>query len=273
MRYNIQKLQRGGGIATFTPIIEQASPQDAALVSSFGETPKKSSILDDASFKQLLKGEGLTNDIIAFTNELSKLESSSTNPFVSGSNRGYGLKAIAKIYELKNNKEAWQDAIKTSRENGGYSEVAVGNQGELYTKDSSGKIGTIDATEYAKNRNKVKVLSVAELLNERQNNSQLTGQNQVFDVANNSVGMGKITDHIKGLISAFGTESQDETKTYSKDQLAEQYKQLSGKKPTAEDMTSMKTLANILSTPGDYYKVTQENSSERNHVDKALDYI
>ena len=46
-----------------------------------------------------------------------------------------------------------------------------------------------------------------------------------------------------------------------------------GNKPTAAEKSALETLNQIVSTPGSYYKVTSENSSERNHIDKALNYL
>ena len=149
----------------------------------------------------------------------------------------------------------------------------------VYGKDAKGNVSAINVNEYDKHRNQYRLLSVAELLNERQYNPKLTGQNGLFDVANNAIGLDKIKSNLKELIASLGTEDVHNENFYSKDQVKGQYDILkaqiskSGKNPTKEEQSALESLNQIINTPGDHYKVITENSSERNHIDKALDYL
>lgn len=271
MKVNIQKFQTGGGFATFTPIVEQESSRSTSKSSQAADTNKSSSILDDETFKELIKG-GLVNDVNSLVNDLIKLESGSTYPYVQSQNRSTALRMIAKVNEVKQNYKLWDDAVNKAKESGGYSEVAVDNN-QMFTKDKNGKIKAISISDYARSEEKVKVLSVAELMQERQYNPQLANQNSIFGVANNSIGLSKILDQINKVISAFGSEETSETKIYSKDQVLKELGKYTGKKPTAEEAQSIKRLMDIVNTPGELYKVKTTDSSERRQTMKALNYI
>ena len=285
MKYNINKsqedvikFQQGGGFATFTPIIEQQPVQQAAASSGSSKESKHtiSSMLDDDVFKDLM-GKGLVNDVNGFVAELAKIESTSSGafPYTQGNNRGMALRLVGKINELKNSKGDWDKAVSTATAAGGYGEVAINND-MVYGKDAKGNVSAINVNEYDKYRNQYRLLSVAELLNERQHNPKLTGQNGLFDVANNAIGLDKIKSNLKELIASLGTEDVHNENFYSKEQLKGQYetdKVKYGSKPTKEQQSALETLDQMIKTPGDYYKVTSENSSERNHIGKALDYL
>lgn len=127
--------------------------------------------------------------------------------------------------------------------------------------------------DYSKKRGEVQLLTVSELLNERQYNPMLTGQNAVFNVANNAIGINKITDHIKDLVKALGVESSDTSQFYSKDQAKTYLQELGAKAPTEAEREAMNTLQSIIATPGEYSQVESSSSTQRKHIDKALNYI
>ena len=274
MKVNIQKLQQGGGFATFTPIINP-SPGTSRSTKSTSEEPKSatSSLLDDATFKELLTKGGLTNDVNNLVSELIKLENASANPFNSGNNRSMALRMIGKVNELRQSKNMWEDAVKAAKESGGLGEIAVGSSGEVYIKDEKNNIKAVSLEAYKEDPEIGKVLSVSELMSEREYNPQLTGKNSVLHVASNSVGLNKITDHINSIISAFGTETTEDSKFYTKQQVTQQLTSLTGVKPTEEVKSAMQTLYSIASSPGELYKVSTTNSSERRQALKAVDYI
>ncbi len=93
----------------------------------------------------------------------------------------------------------------------------------VYGKDAKGNVSAINVNEYDKHRNQYRLLSLAELLNERQHNPKLIGQNGLFDVANNAIGLDKIKSNLKELIASLGTEDVHNENFYSKEQLKGQY--------------------------------------------------
>lgn len=278
MEYKIQKFQQGGGWASFTPVIYQQPATESSKTESKDDKKSKntiSSLLSDDMFEKLV-GDGLINDVNLFINNIVKLESSSINPLLQSNNRHTALKLIGKINELKQNKKYWDESVQTAKSNGSYGEIAVGSYNELYVKDGDGNVKQIDLNTYKQTKDKenFKVLTVAELMNERQYNPKLVGQNSLFDVANNSIGLDKITDQIGKIVKSIGMISKEETNSYSGEMLKQQLSSLKiNKKPTQSEIESINELSKILSVESDYYKITDKNSSNSQYVTKALNYI
>lgn len=267
----IKKFQQGGGFATFTPIINTmptAAPTSGAAQAGTA-AKKNTSILDIDTYKDLVK-DLLLVDANKITDELIALEADNDNPYTSGENRGRAIRIIGKVNGLKRNKENWDSAIATAKAEGGLGEVAVGTSNEVYTKDpKNNKVKAISLQEYAARGKTSRLLTVSELMNERQYNPQLAEQNQLFTVAENAIGMEKINKNIKTMIDALGTEQTTEDKYVSKEQLAA----ITGQKPTNDQVESLSNLKQMLDKSEGYLKVTTASSSERKHIDKALNYI
>ncbi len=275
MKY--KKLQQGG-LLVYQPTIVPSSSMPAAQNGAVGSTGNKSSILDDDIVKQLSGVEGLTNDTNALISQLAQLESSS-NPFLSRQNRTKALAIIGRINELKQNKFMWEKSYNTAKESKGLNEVAVGDLGEMYVKDSEGNIKAITPEEYKKNTDRYRAMSVAELLEERNSNPNLTGKNEIFNIANNSIGMEEISKYANSIVAALGKETIKAAKIYDKDSLASALDQsgkdiqLTGRKATNEELQGLAILESMKDSPSNYNKVITESSTERNHVLKAAKYI
>ena len=268
----VKKFQ-GGGFATFTPIVN-TMPTSTSSSKTEADTAKAStSILNDDVFKELLKGDFLVNDANNLVKELVALEAGSPTPYTQANTRSMALKMIGKINELKQNKNYWQDAINRAKENGGLGEVAVGTSGEVYAKDENNNIQAISLAQYNKQKDKVKLLSVAELMNERQYNPNLIGKNSLFNVAENAIGLDKITGSIKDIVSMLGKETTKTEDYYTKDQARKYLAEMGGKEPTASEQEGISILNKIINNPGELAQVQSEESSERKHLDKALNYI
>lgn len=273
MKVNIRRLADGGGFATFTPIIHNFPGTPSSGNQPTSETPKQSSsILDEKMLEHLYKQGGLVNDVNKLVSELIQLEKASDMPFLNSQNRSTVLRIVAKINEVNQNKEYWKDAISRSKESGGFGEVAVDN-GRIFTKTRDNKIQSMSLSEYSGKRDRVKPLSVQELMYERQYNPSLTGQNGVFTVADNAIGLNKITEHIKSIISALGSETMENSQVFSKTGVRSYIESIGGKTPTQEEMKSLGILNKVLNSSSEYSQVSVTNSSERNQLGKALSYI
>lgn len=165
----------------------------------------------------------------------------------------------------------------TSKASGGLGEVAVGGYGEVYTKDKNNNIVAMSLSDFKESDEKPKLLTVGELMNERQYNPNLTGRNDLFNAANNSIGLNKITDHVKGLIHSLGREITDNSQVYSKEQATAQARSIATslgvKPPTQEDVKSLNILNQVINGATDYSRVNEKGNSQRKHLDQALDYI
>jgi hypothetical protein len=133
----------------------------------------------------------------------------------------------------------------------------------MYIKDNDGQIKTLSTKEFAKGKGKFQALTVGELLTERQYNPNLTGREDIFDVAKNSTGVAKITDDIRAVIASLGEESTEETKFASKSQMAQRMASATGVKPTYSEIEGIQELN----------KITSGYKTERAHADVALNYI
>lgn len=265
----IKKLQ-GGGFASFTPIV-QTMP-GAAVKPKETEEEDSDSIVDKDIYKHLISSGGLVNDVNAFVAELEKIESTS-NPYLKSGNRTSVLRLMAKVNELTESKGMWESAISKAKDSGGLGEVAVDNHKNMYIKDGNNKIKAISFADYHKSKSKPRVLTVSELMTARQYDPSLTGNKQIFDVANNSVGVQSITDHIQKMMSLLSEASHATERHYSKKQVLGQLQQEAGKQPSERDQEAVRDLQTLLATPGDYYKVVSKNKSKRGNIDRALNYM
>ena len=154
----------------------------------------------------------------------------------------------------------------TSEKTGGYSEAAIGTNNEVYTRGSDGRIQAISLNTYKENRDKIKLLTVSELLNARNFEAQLTGQNGVFEVANTSVGMGQISDHIQSIVSMVKLASDSTDFYVTKDMSNEIAKITGGRKPTQKELEALSSI-----TADGSYKIT--SSTKQKDLTTALNYI
>ena len=279
MKYT-RKLQYGG-LVLYQPTPSSSSmptaPSQGAAGASGASDKQGSSWMDDDLIKEIIDVGGLTNE----TNEVlaSLMSIGGSNPFLQSSNRRNSIAYAGKINELRQNKEMWDRSYELSKASGGLGEIAVGTSGELYVQDSEGKIKTASISDYKKNSDKYRALSVAELLEQRNTNPNLAGLNNIFNVADTSIGMEKISDYARQIVAALGTEKETNKNTYDRDDLAARLKntsieiQSANRVPTSEEIKGFAILENIQNSPSNYSEITTESSSERNHALKAVKYI
>jgi hypothetical protein len=273
MKVKIKRLADGGGFATFTPIIHTPPAARTATASSEAAPAASSSIIDDKMLEQLYKDGGLVNDVNKLVSDLIQIEKSSSMPYTQSGNRASALQLVGKINEINQNKKYWDDAISRSKEAGGFSEVAVNTDGRVFTKNRDNKIETMSLSDYNNKRGGVKLLSVAELLYERQYNPTLTGQNAVFNVADNAIGLTKITDHIKTMVAALGTDTVENSQVFSKTDASKYIEGMQGRSPTQDEIKSLVVLNKVLINPSEYAQVETKTASEKGQLNKALSYI
>lgn len=234
-----------------------------------------SSIMDDLSMKELIKDRGLTNEFNLFMAQLSRIEGSQNNPFAKASVRAEMLEMAAKSNELRNNKEMWKRAYATAEKSGGLSEVAVGNRGQIYIKDNKGSIQEMSISDYKQLKGAYTALSVAELLSERNNNPNLVGANKIFEVADNSIGIVQISTYVQEVIKSLGTETFRIDQYISKEDAKKELERIGieGKTPTQSELKGISLLRAARDNPTEYSKVMESTTTQRNHLDRAINYI
>lgn len=280
MKYKVKKYEGGGGFALFTPIPNMASQETTSgAAPTQGSAPSSEengsplTLLDKKSYEELLTKGGLINDVNHFVDQLAEIESMNSNPFLSKANRSMAYTVIKKINQLKQSKENWKEAVQTATQSGGLNEVAIGTSGEVFIKDENDTVKAISLQTYAKNKDNFKLLTTGELLDERQRNRKLVGQDGIITVAANSIGLNKIIDHIQNLIGAIGTETSETSNYYSKNQARQYLTTLQGKTPTPSEQESLAKLNTILNSPGELSQLTSTEVTQRKYVSQALRYI
>lgn len=151
------------------------------------------------------------------------------------------------------------------------SEIATSN-GHIYHKVGN-TIKAMPISTYASQANRIRPLTVQELLYERQFNPSLAGQNNVFTVADNAIGMKKIATFVKEMISVIGSHSDEKTYTYAKADAIKALQQLTGKKPSASEYAALEALTQVANSPTLYSEVTTSNKSSASQLPIALNFI
>ena len=275
MKVKLPKYQSGGPFVRLNPLFSSAAPQVAQQMPAQTATTQ-AKLVDDDSNKMLEKG-GLTSDYYVVIDELGKLEDNPLS-FIDSKTSDKAIRLMrGKINEMINNKAIWEDSVKNSRTNGSYNEVAIDSYGRTYYRDDANNIKVTDLADAKKNKRNL--LTVAELLDERQRNTGLAFDQKVFDVANETVGMKQITEHVLNLFDTLSEVSNKTERTYDKDDIKKQYElersliEQGGKKPTNEEINSVRSLMQKLTTPGEYVKETLKETGKGKDLNTALNYI
>lgn len=282
MKINLKKYQSGGPFVTIRPLFD--TPIQSPVVTNQPYETKnssektKSSLVDD-DIDDLLKKSGLTNDHYALLDQLNKIEN---NPyaFLDPSNSSKAVNLIrGKINEAINNKEIWQGLVTQTKESGAYAEVAVGSSGELFYKDENNNISTVSMKKVLENTDKYNLLSVRDLLNERQINPNLAFDQNIFNITGNAVSSKHIIDKVMDLFDTLSQYSEKSERTYSKEDLKKKYNleleliAKSGKKPTEEERSAISSIFEKLNTPGEFVKEEVEQSRKGKDLNLAINYI
>lgn len=221
MKLNIPKLQMGGVI--FNPSLAQAEqqvPGDAYLSSPrSSESKNKEKNTDDfiSDVQKQLVGKGLINEVNIFSqkyeNDLRTYESLPEE--VKQSYQGKQLRRklsgnMAELNEISQNYAIWSDAVKTIKSNNTIDTAAtLGNSFIIKTAD--GRISTLGFNEYNREDDgkKYQTLTIAQLMDERNRNPYLAGDDEVIDIAQSAVSFDDITKRVQGFVDrATGSETQ-----------------------------------------------------------------
>jgi hypothetical protein len=137
----------------------------------------------------------------------------------------------------------------------------------------------MSVSDYKKNAGKVKALSVAELLEERNSNPGLVGNSSIFNVANNSIGIEKISDYASKIVNALGKEVRKSQEIYDRSELQGRLQALgtevqsTGRTPSQEELKGFEILETLKNSPSRYNEIISESSTQKNQALKAVKYI
>lgn len=274
-----RKFNKGGMFLQYSYDDKKGASSGASSSANSGGDKEEKSMLDDELIhKAFLKGDMLDNEIDAFKKEWKKV-ASGKNPFLNSNTVDSTIDLSASLITLKNNKEQWLKAHEIAKSSGGLGEIAVGDSGELYVMDENRQVSSISISEFKKKKSgSVRALSVAELLEQRNSNAALAGQNGIFNVANNSIGISKITNYAKDIISKIGTEKKSSERVYDQDTVMGMRKRIqeelqSGRVPSDDEVRGFAVLDAIASSPSQYNMVKEDHATQKKYAVKAVNYI
>ena len=286
MKLNIKRLQEGGGMpfVTYRPAPSMTSPDTSSVETSSTKSSKTSdkgsdnSLLSKSVIEELIK-KGLPNDVNQFLKELQVAEKSSLMGMESGvegidRNKLYSL--AAKANQLIHNSNLMESATKQAYDNDGLEELAVSTTGALFVQDKNGKISKLSMSEYNKKRDSVYAMTVNDLSKARMYNPNLAFDTEVISTIQNSMGINKINDYMLGILNKLGTETLSKEGYVDKQKLKETIGAMTnGKNPTESELKGIQELASTYQSMGKdgIYKITQEKSTQRNHISDGFEYL
>lgn len=121
-------------------------------------------------------------------------------------------------------------------------------------------------------------MSVADLLNERNSNPTLVNNNDVFKIAENSIGLETISKYAQTIVNSLGTtkESQEyivnKKDALSGQKLIEEQVAL-GNTPSDSVIKGFEILKQVSDSPTEYSKVKRSDSNQKVHAIRAVNYI
>lgn len=265
----IKRYQQGG--IYYTPFSQDlVAPAQAQATASTTKAKDKEDNLIEKEIMNVLKENGLPNDVDAFLDKANSfLAKSKTSLFDLGKS-SYDMSDLIRLQSLanriKHNNEEFKSASSQIISEGAGSDIALTNEGHVYTMDEEGDINKISITDYYKNRDKYQVLTNSELMNLRENHPDLAFEHSMLTDLKNAVGMKSIVNHVKSVIGSFGTNksssSMDSFTKKNQGKIEKGFEQLLGGE-----------------APDGAYKVTTKSESsnqgygDQDSLEAAVEYL
>ena len=220
----IQKLQAGGQFAVYQPLPLQApqapTPQLQGQASQQAAAPAM-----DKSIITKLMGEGIANDVMAFSEGVNNAysEYAGLSDFERGTSKGQRLREMMKgdigtLNLLMRNKKEFDQSIEKVKSGDAYGELAITARGLVVKDLQTGRLSEVGHSDFAKDlmngdKRRYQALTNAELINEREYNPSLVNDTQAINSLNSSVGMETIKKEVMSVLSGLGSDSDSKTKT------------------------------------------------------------
>lgn len=225
----IPKLQTGGFVNYFTTYQPVQVPKvDATSSTSSTSTSKKSKSDDDDDTKGKLTEKDLFNmvkEINGLPNEMTSIVTNLMRTFQIQNIVGQDVTDIATPY-LKNllqikiaaqNKDKYDAAYRDAVTNGAMAEPAIAMNGNLVVQTRDGKMKDIRLDTFFNNRDQYKPLSVSQLLNLRAYSASTVNDQNIFNIASNSMGFESFQKLIDTAKSNLGTNTYTRNGMFTKE--------------------------------------------------------
>lgn len=255
----IQKLQTGG-TALNTHI---AAPQRQA-------TAKAASASDDDGLisKDLLKQlNGIPVDVDNLMESIADLEHQQSIGLPVSARTVRSIQA--NINRVAQQAKYLEDAENRAVKNDAIGEIAVGDQGQLYTLTKEGDIKGISASEYNIEKHGP-AMTVNQLIEHRKFNPTQAYDSSLTQVIGNSIGMSKISDYIQKIVASVGSS---ETSSEAYTDLAGIVGREQAKRPSQEQLQTLQQLYQLSQTVGMDAIFKEKNIMKQKNVQEAFTYI
>lgn len=227
MKINIERISKhqAGGYLTYRPLTKPPEAvggldEDDSSAPRGRAAAKDKDDVDDKSLDKLL-GNGITTDVMQFSNELKAAENeyaSLTDSEKEGAKgrhlRGMLKGNFAQLNALIRSKDTFDKAVTTATANGAMEEFAVTN-GAFVVKKLDGTLSKVGFQQFTKDRNSgelsYKPLTNAELAREREYNKSLTGDSSVFSILQYGKGIEQVKKEALEIAAGIGSSSASES--------------------------------------------------------------
>ena len=176
-----------------------------------------------------IKENGLPSDVDAFISQVDSFLGNSSSIFSLGGNkpREYTMAELMRVQSMANrvafNNTAYQKAAAHLTQENAWSEVATDSNGRMYVVTEEG-IKLINPGEF--DQESMNALTNKQVMDLRANNQELAFNNDMLTSTNGAVSMTSIVNHLKGVISNFGTNSSTGYSVKVRDQIEQGLQEL-----------------------------------------------
>lgn len=215
----IFKYEQGGAanlpFVNYQPVIisdkRTTATQEEALAAKATKQSESGQLTSKDLYTMLKeKLKGLPSDVNVAMQQLGDLEDMAHMDFDGSLTQNIESKYLSILGTMNNltfSREQYDDAMKSAKESGGLNEAAINQYGQVYM--TNGKKYKMMSPEEAKQSGWIPVTN-QDLLYMRANDSSMSGNDKIYNIVNNSIGIEQVTKIIQDSISKLGTNSNKE---------------------------------------------------------------
>ena len=212
----ILKLQQGGNalppLVSYQPVTVTGGATAGASVAAPSNNQETTDLTDEDVLKALERLKGLRSDTLALTQKLQNFYiDQQYSPFPNTSNIALRyIQTLGEISNINSNKELFDKVFDTAVNNGSIDEFAISDRGQLYCMNNKGDLKLL-TLEQLKENSEYQPLTNSDLLYYRSGFEEMAGENEIFKIVSNGIGMETVTKQIQSIIANLGSSVEQQT--------------------------------------------------------------
>ena len=212
----ILKLQQGGNalppLVSYQPVTVTGGATAGASVAAPSNNQETTDLTDKDVLKALERLKGLRSDTLALTQKLQNFYiDQQYSPFPNTSNIALRyIQTLGEISNINSNKELFDKVFDTAVNNGSIDEFAISDRGQLYCMNNKGDFKLL-TLEQLKENSEYQPLTNSDLLYYRSGFEEMAGENEIFKIVSNGIGMETVTKQIQSIIANLGSSVEQQT--------------------------------------------------------------